>query len=374
MPTRPDSPFTLWFDQYREEHRPRVGGKNASLGSMLTAGLPVPPGFAVTTEAYETLRGAPELRTTVHQQLDHLDHADTRALTEATLVVRKLIEEVPLPADVEVAIRTGYEALCEHCDTDDIPVAVRSSATAEDLPEASFAGLQDTFLWVRGTEAVLEHVKRCWSSVFTDRAVAYRRQRGFEHDVINMSVGVQKMVRPQAAGVAFTLNPSDGDRSQVAIDASWGFGEAVVSGEVTPDNYLVDKVLGEIVRRKVSPKTLEYRLDGDAVEPVAVEEERQLQPCLTDDQIRAVARMARRAEKHYGCPQDIEWAIDDDLPDGDDVILLQSRPETVWSTKPRPRVAANGKDPISAIVDTLCSPLAARGEPARETTAAGEPG
>ena len=368
MPDLPESPYTLWFQHYTEQHRPRVGGKNASLGSMLTAGLPVPPGFAITTEAYDTLRSHPELRAVVHAHLDDLDHRDNQALTEATQVVRKLIEEVPLPPPIERSIHHAYEALCETCDVDDLPVAVRSSATAEDLPEASFAGLQDTFLWIRGGGQVVEHVKRCWSSVFTDRAVAYRRQRGFEHDVIDMAVGVQKMVTPQAAGVAFTLNPSDGDPSQIAIDASWGFGEAVVSGEVTPDNFLVDKVLYEIVSRRISPKTIEYRLNGDAVEVAEVDEERCNAPCLTDDQIRAVARMARRAEKHYGRPQDIEWAIDADLPDGQDVILLQSRPETVWSNKPRKPIATGSSDPLEAIVATLCSPLAARTAKGSEPT------
>lgn len=360
MPHRPNSPYTLWFDDFEEDHRPRVGGKNASLGTMIAAGLPVPPGFAVTTDAYETLRANPDLHAAVHHHLDDLDHTDTTALQQASAAVRELIEQVPLHDGIATAIRTSYEALCEICDVDALPVAVRSSATAEDLPDASFAGLQDTFLWVCGADAVLEHVKRCWSSVFTDRAVAYRRERGFTHEVINMSVGVQKMVRPCAAGVAFTLNPADGDRSQIAIDASWGFGEAVVSGEVTPDNYLVDKVIWEIVKRTVSPKTIEYRLNGSAVVQVEVDEQRRTSPCLTDEQIRAVARMARRAEKHYGRPQDIEWAIDADLPEGDNVILLQSRPETVWSNRAATPVSTNGRDPMAAIVATLCSPLGSR--------------
>ncbi len=178
-----------------------------------------------------------------------------------------------------------------------------------------------------------------------------------------MSVGIQKMVHPKAAGVAFTLNPSDGDRSQIAIDASWGFGEAVVSGEVTPDNFLVDKVIHEVVSRTVSPKTIEYRLNGvGVVEPAEVEEERAMRACLDEDEIRAVAQMARRAEKHYGTPQDVEWAIDKDLDPPHNVILLQSRPETVWSQKKRRSVANPGQGFMDGIVSTLISPVHSRGK------------
>jgi len=185
----------------------------------------------------------------------------------------------------------------------------------------------------------------------------------YSHETVDMCVGVQKMVRPLAAGVAFTLNPRDGDRSQIAIDAAWGFGEAVVSGEVTPDNFLVDKVLFEIVSRQVSAKECEYALTADdRVQRVALDEPRSTAPSLTDAQIKAVARLARRAEKHYGSPQDVEWAVDADLPDDQAVILLQSRPETVWSRKPRERLSAGGGDYLSSIVNTLSAPLHTRTE------------
>jgi pyruvate,water dikinase len=177
-----------------------------------------------------------------------------------------------------------------------------------------------------------------------------------------MSVGVQQMVRPRAAGVAFTLNPLDGDRSQIAIDASWGFGEAVVSGEVTPDNFLVDKVMGTIGRRTISAKTLEYRLtSADTVAAVEVDAERVSVPCLTDDEIAAVARLARRAEKHYRCPQDVEWAID---AISGDVLLLQSRPETVWSRRPRPQGGTGIADPITSMVQTMLNPVSGGGHAA----------
>jgi pyruvate,water dikinase len=236
---------------------------------------------------------------------------------------------------------------------------VRSSATCEDSPDASFAGEHDTYLWIRGGDEVIRHVLRCWASLFTDRGIAYRLERGYGRASAAMSVGVQQMVRPRAAGVAFTLNPTDGDRSQIAIDASWGFGEAVVSGEVTPDNFGVDKVMGTITRRTISAKTLEYRLTGDdTVTAVPVEAERQSVPCLSDEEILAVAGLARRAEKHYRCPQDVEWAIDGG---GHDVLLLQSRPETVWSRRPRQQGGTGIADPITSMVQTMLHPVTGSG-------------
>ena len=311
--------FVCWLDGYDPAERARLGGKNASLGELLAAGLPVPPGFAVTVDAYHTVRGHADVRQAVAGLLGEVDLADPAALEELS--------------------------------------AVRSSATAEDLPDASFAGEHDTYLWVRGAGEVLRHLTRCWSSLFTARAIAYRRERGYDHDVVAMSVGVQKMVRPTASGVAFTLNPRDGDRSQVAVEAAWGFGEGIVSGEVTPDSFLVDKVLGEIVQRTISDKAVEYQLgDGDRVERVDVDEARRTAPSLTDDQVKAVARLARRAERHYRRPQDVEWALDADVAPDQAVTLLQARPETVWSRKAATPVAA-AADPMASIVATLLSPL-----------------
>lgn len=356
----PVSDYILWFEAYEESHRVRVGGKNASLGTMIKAGLPVPPGFAVTVEAYENLKSDLGRARDIDQLLGEIDLKDSAGLREISSHVRKLIEEIPVDPVVEQEVRESYERLEERCGVERVPVAVRSSATAEDLPDASFAGQQDTFLWVTGADSVMEHVRRCWSSIFTDRAISYRHEMDHDHEAISMSVGVQKMVDPKAAGVAFTLNPQDGDRSQVAIDASWGLGEAVVSGEVTPDNFLVDKVMGEIVRRIISPKLVEYRVDGSrSVVKADVEEPRQAVPCLTDDEVKAVAAMARRAEKHYGSPQDVEWALDRHLADGENVILLQARPETVWSRKEATPIA-NPRDPMRSIVTTLMSPMHTR--------------
>lgn len=350
--------YIIWFEDYREEHRPMVGGKNASLGTMIQAGLPVPPGFAVTTDAYQSLRGNAPLRAEVNELLTRVEFSDPRGMREISTHIRKLIEDAPVDPKIEDEIRRSYQILSDRCGLDHVPVAVRSSATAEDLPDASFAGQQDTYLWVVGEDAVVDNVRKCWSSIFTDRAIAYRHEMNHDHEVLSMSVGVQKMVDPKAAGVAFTLNPMNGDRSQIAIDASWGLGEAVVSGEVTPDNFLVDKVIKEIVGRIISSKAIEYRLTSDScIEKLEVEEERQSIPCLSDDEIRAVAEMARRAERHYGSPQDVEWAIDRHLPAGDNVILLQARPETVWARKPPKKISTEKYDPMKSIVSTLLSPI-----------------
>jgi len=348
----------VWFDRYEQAHKPFVGGKNASLGEMMMAELPVPPGFAVTTVGYDEIWRDEKLVSGVNDLLRSIDHDDFAANVATSEKIRALIEAAPIPEAVEADIREAYAALCTHCNTDDVPVAVRSSATAEDLPDASFAGQQDTFLWIVGADAVVENVRRCWSSLFTDRAIAYRHTMGYLHQAISMSVGVQKMVDPISSGVAFTLNPTNGDRSQVAVDASWGLGEAVVSGEVTPDNFLVDKVLREVIKREISDKGMEYCLtDNGSVEKLEITGDRRTAASVSDDDLAAIAILARRAEKHYGCPQDVEWALDKHLPAGENVVMLQSRPETVWSQKPVTSVSAGGYDPMKSIVSTLVSPL-----------------
>ncbi len=359
----------VWFDGYWAGLKNELGGKATSLGEMTKAGLPVPPGFAITTNAYRASHDAGDLDVKLAHHLHSLDTNDTDQVSQKCGRIREIISTMPVPAEIESSIRRAYDELSRRCGVPDVPVAVRSSATSEDSPDASFAGEHDTYLWVRGGDAVVDAVRRCWASLFTDRATCYRVEMGYAHRSVEMCVVVQKMVHPKSAGVAFTLNPVNGDRSQVAIDSSWGFGEAVVGGEVTPDNYLVDKVLFEIGQRVVSAKEHEYRLtDHDTVEKVDVDPDRAAAPSLTDEEIRAIARLAKTAEKHYGAPQDIEWAVDLDLPAGDNVILLQSRPETVWSKKAAQDAAAAKKkkneppaDFMSSIVSTLMSPLYAKG-------------
>jgi pyruvate,water dikinase len=355
----------VWFENYQPADAAVLGGKNSSLGTLLRAGLPVPPGFAVSADCYRKALADGGLSGEIDALIAAVDPRDPASAAAAGQRARTLIGSLQPPADLAGAIQDAYAQLGERCGDRAVPVAVRSSATCEDSPDASFAGEHDTYLWVRGGDEVVRHVLRCWASLFTDRGIAYRLERGYTKAGEAMSVGVQQMVTPRAAGVAFTLNPSNGDRSQIAIDASWGFGEAVVSGEVTPDNFLVDKVMGTITQRTISAKTLEYRLvDADAVTAVPVDAERQLVPCLTDEEIVAVAKLARRAEKHYRCPQDVEWALEGSAGSGVEVLLLQSRPETVWSRRPRPQGGTGIADPITSMVQTMLHPVTGRGHAA----------
>lgn len=349
----------LWFEEYDRSDKPRVGGKNASLGEMINAGFTVPPGFAVTTEAYESLRRNPDLAPKVRGLLAGVDPDDAAGLRVASEQVRAVIESFDVAPAIEEAVREAYTELSRRCGLEAVPVAVRSSATAEDLADASFAGQQDTFLWVSGAEAVVDAMRRCWSSIFTDRAISYRHETGHDHEVIAMSVGIQQMVEPKAAGVAFTLNPSNGDRSQVAIESSFGFGESVVSGAVTPDNFLVDKVLMAVHGRTISPKHVEMVLapGRDGVVWRDVEPERQLQPSLSESELIEITRLAKAAERHYGTPQDIEWAVDQHLPEGSNIVLLQSRAETVWSQRPQRIVSKPNAGLMDGIVSTLLSPM-----------------
>ena len=329
------SPFILWFEEIDQHRRALVGGKNASLGELTQAGVRVPPGFAVTTEAFEAFLEQNDIRREIRRVLDALHPDDIAGVEAASRTIRQLMSEVPVPEEIAAAIQNAYRELAGRAGVEDLPVAVRSSATAEDLPGASFAGQQDTYLWVQGAGHVLIRTLVCWSSLFTPRAITYRMQMGFPHDKVLISVGVQKMANARAAGVMFTLNPLNGDRSKIAINASWGLGEAVVAGEVTPDEYWVDKVTFDIVKRTISPKTVECVPNPHLREVTLVEvpEERQTQPCLTDEEVVELARLGKRIEQHYGCPQDIEWAVDRDLPFPESVVILQSRPETVWSQK-----------------------------------------
>jgi pyruvate, water dikinase len=317
--------FAIPFEELGIADVPRVGGKCASLGEMTKAGFPVPPGFAVSTRAFDEVVGP-------------LDREDVEEL-------RERVRSIELPEDVAAAIRDAYAALGKSVGSDDPPVAVRSSAVAEDSAEGSFAGLQDTYLWLSGADAVLDGVRRCWASYFNAEALAYREKTGAEAE--GMAVAVQYMVDARAAGVMFTLNPVSGDQSTIAIDAAWGLGEGVVSGEVTPDSYLYSKVTRELVKSEVGDKAKECLADPDAggTRMGDVEDERRTRLCLEEEQVAALAELADRALKHYGAHQDLEWAIDRD----GELFLLQSRPETVWSRKERGRIA----DPKASMIDRI---------------------
>ena len=298
---------------------PQVGGKAANLGELLAAGLPVPDGFCLTTEAYVRAVGPLGLAE-VHNALQETPADDLEALALLAARARSLIGSAELPTAVAGEVLTAYRAL------DGVPVAVRSSATAEDLPFASFAGQQDTYLNVTDAVALLDAVRKCWASLWTDRAVAYRASRNIDPATVALAVVVQRMVDAEAAGVMFTANPVTGRRREAVIDASPGLGEAVVSGAVNPDHFVVDTASGRILQRRLGDKRTAVRpLPGGGTE--YVDQEAHAGPgqlCLTDTQIRELAALGSKAEAHYGAPQDTEWALDGDGK----LWLTQSRPIT----------------------------------------------
>jgi pyruvate, water dikinase len=354
--------YTLFFDEATPADYPLLGGKGASLASMCVANFPVPLGFCITTNAYSAFLEESGLFDALMAGVGCIDCTDLAGLDAQSAQLRQQLLSAPLPEAVEAGIRLAYRQLCERVGTtDDLPVAVRSSATAEDLPDASFAGQQDTYLWVMGEREVVEHVRRCWASLYTARAINYRRDQNIPEREVLMSVVVQKMVNARTAGVTMTLNPTNGDRSKIAIDAAWGLGEAVVSGEVTPDHFLVDKVMLEILKADIHQKTTEHVPDrvNRRVQIREVESDRACLPSLTDGEVQAICRMAKTVEKHYRCPQDIEWALDADLPDGQNLMLLQSRPETVWSRK-KVDTQTQLKTGMEGILNTLMNPIAGK--------------
>jgi pyruvate,water dikinase len=329
--------LVIWFENLRKTDIPSVGGKNANLGEMINAGMPVPPGFAITAYSYKRFIEETGISTKIYAIIEETvtDPNDPKQYEIASKKIRELIDSTPMPKDIEEAIGSDYEELCRRLNTSGVLVAVRSSATAEDLPDASFAGQQETYLNVNGENELLEKTVKCWSSLFTPRAIFYRTEKGFKHEDVLISVGVQKMVNAKAAGVMFTINPVSGNRDQIVIEGNYGLGESVVSGAVTPDDFIVDKATLKIVEKRVARKTVQFIRDPNTGKTVHMEvpSEKQEQPCLGDEEIHKLAELAKRIEQLYGKAQDIEWAIESDTPFPDNVFIVQSRPETVWSVK-----------------------------------------
>jgi len=343
-----------------------AGGKAASLGELTRAGIGVPRGFVVTAAAFGRAMAVVGGADALVRSVENLAPEDRESLVRVAAELRALITAAPVPVPVAAAVSAGYREL-------GAAVAVRSSATLEDSAEASFAGLQDTYLGVRGADEVLDAVRRCWASLYNDESVAYRRRMGLPERGLAMAVVVQLMLRPRAAGVMFTRSPVSGDRSVVAIEGTWGLGSALVAGEVTPDAFTVSKVTGEITGRRVGTKLRLHSLmpNGPGISVTVMPIALRGRACLTDDEAQALATVGRRVEEHYGAPQDIEWALLGDDPGvvdshglaedpgvavshglaedpgvaashglaEDRIVLLQSRPETVWAARERGPVA-----------------------------------
>jgi len=313
-----------WFKDVGIADRPTVGGKGGSLGELTQAGIPVPPGFVVTTSAFETFLEAIEARAPVRAKVEALDPNNLGAATKLSEELRRRVIEEPMPAEVEQAILAAHGELAADA------VAVRSSATTEDAEDASFAGLQDTFLWVLSGADMVHKVRECWGSLYSVESMTYRRKQGLPEDGVAMAVVVQQMVDARCAGVMFTRSPTTGDKSVITIEGAPGLGSAVVSGEVTPDRWVLGKITGEISVRDISDKhAKQVAADGGGIREVELEGDERTQPCLSDDELQKLRDIGRKIERHYGKPQDIEWAIDK----AGELRLLQSRPETVWATK-----------------------------------------
>jgi pyruvate,water dikinase len=330
-----------WFAEIGLDDRPHVGGKGGSLGELLRAGITVPPGFVVRTAAFERFIEVLEQEAPVRARVESLDPDDLAAVTACSRELRARVEAGTLPRDVQDEISAAHATLCGAAAP---PVAVRSSATTEDAADASFAGLQDTYLRVIGAAETLRRVRSCWASLYSVESISYRRGRGFPESGVAMGVVVQRMVDARSSGVMFTRSPTTGDRSVITIEAAWGLGSAVVGGEVTPDRWVVSKITGEISARDISAKAIQHvPAAAGGVEAVAVVEEQQRAASMSDAELQLLRTIARRVERHYGCAQDIEWAVD---RQSGEILLLQSRPETVWSAKDAAPVARALDNPL----------------------------
>jgi pyruvate,water dikinase len=325
--------FTRKFEAINKDMFQECGGKAAHLGELTSLKLNVPRGFCVLAEAFSHHLKRNNLDKSIMKIAQGIHYDDFQDLEQKTGKIRSLIESAAMPPEIEEEIIENYQSLLEG--EPEPFVAVRSSVAVRGSQISSFPGMMDTFHYLRGGGTVLANVKRCWASVWSARAASARQKKGVEHSKAIIAPVVQNMVNSRAAGVMFTLNPLNGDLSKVVIEGSWGLGESVVSGAVNPDKFVVDKVLLEINERTISPKNIEcvYDPEKGGVAHVDVAPGLRNKSCLDDREIKELVRLAKRIEEHYGCPQDIEWAIDRDFPFPDNVFLLQSRAESVWSQR-----------------------------------------
>jgi len=338
-----------WFADIGLQDRPHVGGKGGSLGELQRAGIAVPPGFVVKTGAFERFIRALERKAPLRSRVEALSGEDLSAVAACSAELRARVEAEALPPDVLDEISSAHAALCGA--GRQTPVAVRSSATTEDAADASFAGLQDTYLWVTHLSQTLQLVRSCWASLYSVESVTYRRKRGLPEAGVAMAVVVQTMVDARTAGVMFTRSPITGDRSVLTVEGAWGLGSAVVGGEVTPDRWVLGKITGDISVRDISEKLIQHvPVSMGGTESVPVAEDRRRTACLSDEELQSLRTIARKVERHYGRPQDIEWAVERAT---NRILLLQSRPETVWSTKELAPVARPAEDPLSHVMSVF---------------------
>ncbi len=330
----------VWLEEVGKNDLSVVGGKGASLGEMINIGVPVPGGFAVTAQAFRDFINRAGIAEKLFEALN-VDVNQESELHRAEKTAKKLIMEAKVPEDIEMAIKSRYEELCKR-EGKEVFVAVRSSATAEDLPDASFAGQQETFLNMHGADDVFDAVRKCWASLYGARAIFYRVEQGFEHDKVNLSAIVQKMVDSEKSGVMFSSQPSTGE-PLVVIEGAWGLGESVVSGSVSPDNFVVDRKTKNITSKYIATKEIMIIRDPKTQKTVTipVPEEKKEAIVLTDSEAIELAKYAEILENHYGIPQDIEWGVEKNK-----IYILQSRPITTINNGKKPGTAAESSGKV----------------------------
>jgi pyruvate, water dikinase len=320
-------PHIVGLEEVSESDLPLVGGKASKLGELVRRGLPIPPGFVVTTELYQSFVDATPLKSEIPAALKEIDPADPPSVERASQRIRTAFESAEFPGPLRDEIVSAYEEYVQQNDV--IFSAVRSSATAEDLEDASFAGLQDTYLNVRGTEAVLRDIRRCWGSLFTPRVLVYRARKGFDHTLVRLAVLIMKMVNSSASGILFTRDPNTGENHMI-VEAGWGLGEPIVGGEVTPDHYVVDGATLKVVQKQISEQAIRVvrNPDGGNRRESVPEADRSRQK-LSDDALHRLVSLARLIESHYRRPMDIEWCLD-----GSTLYIVQARPLTALPMPP----------------------------------------
>ncbi len=346
--TEKEKRFTIWYDEMDGNDFPLVGKKNANLGEMIKAGIPVAPGFCITIYANEKFLVETGIKSELEKLLTELGQVTFETAKKASDAAIRLIENENVPSDIEEDILVNYKKLCERSKTGICPVAVRSSGAV------SMPGQMETYLNIRGEKDLINYVKRCWASAYNVEAIMYRMNKGMPF-LFNIGVGIPKMVNSRVSGIVFTINPVNGDLSKISIDASCGLGEAVVSGMVTPDTYLVDKITLEPIKTTIGSKETQcvYRETGSDIVQCEVPAEMRCVACLTYPELKEIARVGKLIENYYGKPYDIEFGIDADFQFPQNIIILQVRPESVWSKKEVAPKTDQKKDAMDRIVSQL---------------------
>ncbi|WP_125980822.1 phosphoenolpyruvate synthase [Loigolactobacillus iwatensis] len=363
-----DTANVLWFNELHREDVNLVGGKSSSLGEMTSSmDIPVPYGFATTARAYRYFMDQTGLNDKVNALLDGIkDYENSDELRATCEQIRDLIVGAKMPDDLASDIKQGYAELAKKVGQDNPFVAIRSSATAEDLPDASFAGQQESYLNIKGAADVVDRVKQCYSSLFTDRATYYRHKQNFPQEKVALSAAIQMMVFSEASGVMFSVNVANGDDTKIVIDAIYGLGEYIVLGKVTPDHFVIDKQSKKIVEKNIIKQSVELvRLPDGGTKEQAVPAELQEQPALTDKQVIELSGYVLKIERHYGCYMDMEYALDANTKR---LWIVQARPETVWSQRNKKKSAEDDADNVVAAADAK---VAVRGLPASPGLASG---